>query len=116
MKTEIIEETSGDATEVAELKKQLAAAEDKMLWAGLPSSPEFDALVAVKMRAGLSREQAIECSRRQVLSSEVTKDRDAAVAKAISEVDKEWQGKDKRLPDYREQRAAAISKALVDGN
>ena len=57
-----IEETSGETAEVAELKAKIAAAEDKMLWAGLPTTPEFDALVAQKMKMGLSREDAVICA------------------------------------------------------
>jgi len=111
--TATIEKTSGDATEVAELKKQLAAATEKMLWAGLPTTPEFDALVAQKMKMGLSREDAVICARRQVLTDAVVKEHEAVVAEAIAKVDKQWEGKDKRLPDYREQRAAAISAAAA---
>ncbi len=108
-----IEETSGETTEVAELKAKIAAAENKMLWAGLPTTPEFDALVAQKMKMGLSREDAVICARRQVLTDAVVAEHEAVIDAAVAKVDKQWEGKDKRLPDYREQRAAAISAAAA---
>jgi hypothetical protein len=116
MKTEINEtETSpaADSPEVVALKAQIAAAEEKMLWAGLPTTPEFDALVALKQKMGLSREDAVICARRQVLTDAVVKEHEAVVAEAIAKVDKQWEGRDKRSPDYREQRAAAISAAAA---
>jgi hypothetical protein len=116
MKTEINEtETSpaADSPEVVALKAQIAAAEEKMLWAGLPTTPEFDALVALKQKMGLSREDAVICARRQVLTDAVVKEHEAVDAEAIAKVDKQWEGRDKRSPDYREQRAAAISAAAA---
>jgi hypothetical protein len=111
-----IEETNGNATEIAELKKQLAAAEDKMLWAGLPTSPEFDALVAQKIRAGLDRESAILCARRQTLHDAVVKDHEAVVAAAVAKVEKEFQGKDRRSQEYKDALAQAKSEAAAVNN
>jgi hypothetical protein len=107
------DETAADSPEVVALKAQIAAAEEKMLWAGLPTTPEFDALVALKQKMGLLRSDAVICARRQVLTDAVIKEHEAVVAEAIAKVDKQWEGKDKRLPDYREQRAAAISAAAA---
>ena len=110
---ETIEKTSGETTEVAELKAKIAAAENKMLWAGLPTTPEFDALVAQKMKMGLSREDAVICARRQVLHDAVVKEHEAKVTAAIAAVDEQFKGKDKRLPEYKEARTAAISAAAA---
>jgi hypothetical protein len=106
----------GDSAEVADLKLKIFDAENRMLSAGLTTgSPEIEQLVAAKMRAGLKREDAIVCSRRQVMSALVTKERDAAVTSAKAKVEKEFDGKDKHSPDYKQAMADAFSKAVADG-
>lgn len=111
--TETIEETSGDATQVAELKKQLAKTEDILLRSGLSANEETDQLITQKMKMGLSREDAVICARRQVLHDAVVKEHEAKVTAAIAAVDEQFKGKDKRLPEYKEARTAAISAAAA---
>ncbi|HEY5232800.1 MAG TPA: hypothetical protein VIK35_04620 [Verrucomicrobiae bacterium] len=120
MKTEINENQTSpvaDSPEVTELKAQIEEAETRLLYAHLPAavSTEMDALVKEKMRAGLSREQAIECARRQIKSASITVERDAVVKTAAAKVEKDFEGKDKRSPEYKEAKAEAVSKALADG-
>jgi murein L,D-transpeptidase YcbB/YkuD len=110
-----VQASPGDSPEVAELKKQLAAVKDKMLWADLPTTPEFEQLVAAKMRAGLKREDAMVCARRQELTDAVAAERDAVVKTAAAKVEKEFEGKDKRSPEYKEAKADAISQAVAAG-
>jgi len=115
--TEIQTSPGDSAEEVAALKAKIEQAQNRLLFFGLTAevSPEIDALVKQKMRAGLSREQAIECARRQVLSESIAVERDAVVKTAAAKVEKEFDGKDKRSPEYKEAKAEAVSKALADG-
>ena len=119
MKTEINEDQtrSGDSPEVAELKQKIFDAENRLLSAGLTAEvgPEIDALVAEKMRAGLSRADAIECAQRNVLSQRVSAERDALIKTVTARVDKDFEGKDKRLPEYKQAMAGAISEAVAAG-
>jgi hypothetical protein len=102
-----------DSPEVSELKAKIAAVEEKMIWAGLPTTPEFDALVALKQKMGLSREDAVICARRQVLHDAVVAEHEAVIDAAVSKVNKQFEGKDKRSPEYKEALANAKSEATA---
>ena len=120
MKTEINEtQTSpaADSPEVTELKAQIEEAENRLLYAGLTAevSPEMDALVKQKMRAGLSREDAIICARRQIKSASITVERDALIKQVTADVNKKWEGKDRRQPEYKQELADIISSAVAAG-
>ena len=101
----------GDTAEVTALKAQLAAAEAKLVRAGV--SPEIEALVAQKMRMGLSREDAMVCARRQVLHDAVVAEHEAVIDAAVAKVNKQFEGKDKRSPEYKEALANAKSEATA---
>ena len=107
------DETAADSPEVSELKAKIAAVEEKMIWAGLPTTPEFDALVALKQTMGLSREDAVICARRQVLHDAVVAEHEAVVDAAVAKVNKQFEGKDKRSPEYKEALANAKSEATA---
>jgi len=106
-----------DSAEVAELKAQIEEAENRLLAAGLTAevSPEMDALVKQKMRAGLSREDAIVCARRQSKSAAITVERDALIKQVTADVNKKWEGKDRRQPEYKQELADTISSAVAAG-
>jgi hypothetical protein len=110
---EAIAEIQTDAAEVAALKQQLAKTEDRLLNAGLSVDESTDQLITQKMKMGLSREDAVICARRQVLHDAVVKEHEAKVTAAIAAVDEQFKGKDKRLPEYKEARTAAISAAAA---
>ena len=105
------EAAKGDTAEVTALKAQLAAAEAKLVRAGV--SPEIEALVAQKMRMGLSREDAMVCARRQVLHDAVVAEHEAVIDAAVAKVNKQFEGKDKRSPEYKEALANAKSEATA---
>jgi hypothetical protein len=104
----------GDTAEVIELKAQLKAAEAKLVRAGV--SPEIEALVAQKIRMGLSREDAMVCARRQVLHDAVVAEHEAVIDAAVAKVNKQFEGKDKRSPEFKEALANAKSEATAKNN
>jgi hypothetical protein len=55
------------------------------------------------------------CARRQVLSAAITVERDALIKTVADRVDKDFEGKDKRLPEYKQAMAGAISEAVAAG-
>lgn len=55
--------------EIQELREKLAKAEARLTSSGV--SPEIEELVRIKMRAGLSRDDALVCARRQVAHDKV---------------------------------------------
>lgn len=73
------------AQELEAVKAQLRAAEMKLASAGI--TKDLEPMVLDKVRAGLSREQAFECARRQALYDKAwtdsVKEKDPAVAKEI---------------------------------
>ena len=117
MKSNIAEITaSGDETEVSQLKAQLEKTHDRLLNAGLSVDEETDQLVSQKMRQGLSREEAIICSRRQVLHNAVVAEHESVIEAAVAKVNKQFEGKDKRSPEFKEALANAKSEATAKNN
>jgi hypothetical protein len=115
MKSNIAEITaSGDETEVSQLKAQLEKTHDRLLNAGLSVDESTDRLVAQKIQMGLSREDAILCARRQILHDAVVTEHEGKVTAAIAAVNKQFEGKDKRSPEYKEARSLAIASAAAE--
>lgn len=67
--------TPSPEEEIALLKAQLSEANQKLAKAGV--SKDIEPMVAARMRMGLSREDAIVCSRRHVLSEQAIKEADS---------------------------------------
>ena len=96
--------------ELASVKQQLDRAQNLMLSAGL-AMPETEPLVVAKMRAGLSRQDAIVCARRQVLYDQAIAEAD----KITSDIKGEGEKFEKlRAADIASKRGLFLSTKLVE--